>query len=49
MSAGEQHIEIDRPNIPSNLDSAELARQIADIAENYVVDVKSVSPGLIKK
>ena len=49
MPAGEQRIEIDLPHIASNMGSAELVKRITDIADNYVVDVKSGSRGLLKK
>lgn len=49
MQAGERSVEIDVPDVPSNIDSNELAQRIMDIAQNNVVDVKSVAPRLSKK
>lgn len=49
MQAGERSVEIDVPDVPSNIDSNELAKRIMDIAQNNVIDVKSVAPRLANK
>jgi hypothetical protein len=49
MQAGERSVEIDVPDVPPNIDSNELAKRIMDIAQNNIIDVKSVAPRLAKK
>ncbi len=49
MQAGERSVEIDVPDVPSNIDSHELAERTMDIVQNNVIDVESVTPRLAKK